>query len=134
MISVAVNYPWELAQAPLYEWSGEPRNVWWHCLVASLGDGLLVLLIFAAGWLAFGRPNWFSKPGAGGYLLMLATGLIVAIGVEWVAVHLMNRWAYTVQMPRIPGLEIGLVPVAQMLILPPLIFWLVARLQKESVT
>ena len=53
---------------------------------------------------------------------MLVVGLLVAVGVEWVAVHMINRWTYTAQMPRIPGLEIGLVPIAQMLIQPPLIF------------
>ncbi len=126
--AVVVNFPWELAQAPLYEWPGEPRNVWWHCFLASLGDGLLILGIFGAGWLAFGRPEWFSNPGLSGYLLMLMTGLIIAIGVEWVAVHLINRWAYTGQMPRIPAFDIGIVPIAQMLVLPPVIFWIANRL------
>jgi hypothetical protein len=33
---------------------------------------------------------------------------------------------YTAQMPLVPGLAIGVVPVAQMLVLPPLLFRLVA--------
>jgi hypothetical protein len=98
------------------------RAVWWHCFVASLGDGLLVLLIFAAGWAALQRQAWFMQPGGRGYLLMLAVGLVIGVSVEWAAVHVAGRWAYTAQMPLVPGLGVGLVPVAQMLVLPPLVF------------
>ena len=47
VVAVLGNYPWELAQAPLYVGMESFRAVWWHCFVASLGDGLLVLGIFA---------------------------------------------------------------------------------------
>src|SRR5262245_36509341 len=39
------------------------RVVWWHCFIASLGDGLLILGIFAAGWIALGRQTWIVHPG-----------------------------------------------------------------------
>ncbi len=58
--------------------------------------------------------------------MMLTTGLVIVGVIEWVAVHLMGRWMYTAQKPLVPGLAIGLVPVVQMLILPPVIFRLVA--------
>jgi hypothetical protein len=96
--------------------------MWWHCFIASLGDGLLVLLIFAVGRVALRRRDWFVQPGLRGYLLMLGVGLTVVVGFEWVAVHIAKQWAYTSQMPLLPGLGIGVVPVAQMLVLPPLIF------------
>lgn len=47
VIAVAVNYVWELAQAPLY--GPMEGAIWWHCFVASIGDGVIVLLIFAIG-------------------------------------------------------------------------------------
>jgi hypothetical protein len=57
---------------------------------------------------------------------MIAAGFFLAVLVEWVAVHILNRWEYTPSMPTLPVLHIGLVPIAQMLILPPLIFRIVA--------
>lgn len=129
-IAVVINYGWELAQAPLYAWSADSRNIWWHCFIAALGDGVMVLLIFAAGWLLLGRFDWFLSPGARGYLVMLLSGLALAIGIELIAVHVLQRWTYAPSMPRVPALEIGIVPVLQMLILPPLIFGLVARFQR----
>src|ERR671934_3172559 len=88
VVAVMGNYPWELAQAPLYAGMESFRAVWWHCFVASLGDGLLILGIFVAGWIASGRHTWFVHPGVQGYGVMLTTGLVIGITIEWTAVSL----------------------------------------------
>jgi hypothetical protein len=105
-------------------------TVLWHCFVASLGDGLILLLIFAVGWIAFHEPNWFRQPGVSGYLLMLAAGLGIGVAVEWIGVHIAQRWKYTELMPIVPGFGVGVVPVTQMIVLPPLIFRIVALSEK----
>ena len=122
VVSVMVNYPWELVQTPLYEGMDDFSRMLWHCFSASLGDGLLVLLIFGVGWLLTGQQEWFINPGGRGYTIMLASGLVIAVAVEWVAVQIAGQWGYSDRMPIIPLLGIGLAPVAQMLLLPPLIF------------
>jgi hypothetical protein len=125
-LAVVVNYPWELAQASLYEGMSDFSLALWHCFVASLGDGMLFLLIFGAGWAALRRSDWFVNPGRRGYLVMLAAGLVIGVVVEWAAVHVMGQWTYAPRMPVIPIFNIGLAPVAQMLALPPLVFRAVA--------
>ncbi|MGE0129217.1 MAG: hypothetical protein AB7U82_14170 [Blastocatellales bacterium] len=122
VIAVVFNLMWELAQAPLYIGMNDFRQSWRVCLLATLGDGLLLLLIFAVGWLLLRRRDWFVRPGVRGYALMLVTGLVIAVSIELAAVNVMGRWEYTKQMPLVPGLGVGLIPVAQMLMLPPLIF------------
>jgi len=126
IVAVAVNYPWELAQAPLYEGMADFSQMLWHCFAPSLGDGLLVLLIFALGWTALRRQDWFTRPRVRGYALMLIAGLAIAISVELVAVHALGRWTYAARMPIVPGLGVGLAPTAQMRVLPPIIFRVVA--------
>jgi hypothetical protein len=126
VFAVIINYPWELAHSPLYEGMGDFSLARWRCFVAGLGDGLLVLLIFGAGWAALRRSDWFVNPGRNGYVLMLAVGLVISVVVEWTAVHVTGRWVYGPRMPIIPLFDIGLTPVAQMLALPPLIFRAVA--------
>jgi hypothetical protein len=69
------------------------RAAWWHCFVASLSDGLLVLLIFGTGWVVLRRQAWFAHPEARGYFLMLVAGLVIGVSVEGVAVHVAGRWA-----------------------------------------
>ncbi|HEX9274391.1 MAG TPA: hypothetical protein VGA01_19510 [Candidatus Binatia bacterium] len=114
---------WELGQAPLYAGLENYNSVLlWHCFVASLGDALMVLLIVATGWITLRRWEWFEQPGAAGYAMMLTAGLMLAVSVEWVAVNILERWAYTEMMPIVPGVGIGIVPIAQMVILPPVIF------------
>jgi hypothetical protein len=126
---VVVNYVWELAQAPLYVGlESYGASVFWHCFAASLGDGIMVLLIVAAGWITLQQENWFEHPGVAGYLVMLTTGFLLAVLVEWVGVHVLGRWRYTDTMPVVPGLGVGVIPIAQMLLLPPLIFRIVVVL------
>jgi len=120
-VAVLVNYAWELAQSPLYAEMDDLRVNLWHCFLAALGDGVFVLAIFGAGALVFRRADWFVRPGLRGYWTMLAAGLVIGVLVEWLGLHVLRRWAYAPGMPLIPGLDIGLVPVAQMLLLPPLI-------------
>ena len=121
-LAIAFNYPWELAQAPLYVGMDSLRTTLPHCFVASIGDGFLVLLIAVTGGLVFGDWHWSERPGARGYVLMAMVGLMIGVGVEWAAVHIAERWSYTASMPRLPGLDVGVLPIAQMLVLPPLIF------------
>ena len=130
-VGVIVNYIWELAQAPLF--AGLTfGNVWWHCFIASMGDGLILLLILVIGWCVHRRLDWFVKPGVLGYIVMTVSGLLIATLIEWVAVHVAQRWSYAARMPLLPVLNIGLIPLAQMLVLPPLIFriaasWITSR-------
>jgi hypothetical protein len=131
-VGALINYPWELAQSPLYAGMGDFPADLWHCFLSSLGDGVLMLLIFAAGFIVLRRIDWFERPGARGFLVMLAAGLAIAVGVEWFAVYVVQRRAYTTQMPRLPGLDAGIAPVAQMLILPPLVFRIVAAILKKN--
>ena len=123
-VAVALNYVWEIAQSPLYAGIHSWENIWKHCFVASLGDGIILWIIHAVGRIAFGRWNWFIDPGFKGYGVMLGSGLIVALAIEWIAMHLLQRWEYSAGMPIIPGTNIGLVPILQMLILPPAIFYI----------
>ena len=75
-LATTVNYAWELAQTPLYAGVEFPGAIW-HCFVAALGDGLLVLLIFAAVATVMRSPDWYIRPTAQSYLTMAAVGLVV---------------------------------------------------------
>jgi hypothetical protein len=131
LLAVALNYPWELLQAPLFTPVSHIGKVWLHCFISSLGDGLMVLLLFALGWLSSRDRHWFIRPGLSGHAVLLTSGALLAMLVEWVAVHLIHRWAYAETMPRIPLLDIGFVPILQMILLPPIVFLLLRRWAKE---
>lgn len=88
----------------------------------------MILLIVAAAWIGLQQQNWFVHPRVPGYLVMLATGFLLAVLVEWVGVCVLDRWQYTARMPLVPGLGVGVVSIAQMILLPPLVFRVAALL------
>ena len=130
VVAVIVNYPWELAQRGLLAVTVERGVPWLHCFVASLGDGLLVWVIYACGRVVFRREDWFEHPRSAQYAVTLTIGGLIGglIGmiVEWVAAHLAHRWSYANAMPLVPTLNIGVVPILRMLMRPPPIFRVVA--------
>lgn len=125
-LAVVVNHPWERAQSSLYVMPGEAEVEWWMCTAASVADGLVVLLLFRIGWLVIGQRDWYLRPGARGYAVLLLSGAVISVTVEWITIYGAHWWAYSPRMPLVPGLNIGLAPLAQMLVLPPLIFALLA--------
>jgi hypothetical protein len=100
--------------------------MWRHCFVASLGDAVLVLVLLGVGWALRRRLEWFERPLVKDSVALIGAGALLGIGVELLAVHVLGRWSYRPEMPRVPVLEIGLVPVVQMALLPPLVFRLAA--------
>jgi len=49
VVAVLFNYPWERVQSSLYVGMYGANAASWLCLLASLIDGLLVLVIFLLG-------------------------------------------------------------------------------------
>lgn len=96
-----------------------------QCTRASLGDGLITVLayLFAVVVSGHGRLGYFKKRGAG-WSVFLGIGLLLTIGLELAATKYLDRWQYSELMPVVPYLDVGLVPLAQWLILPPLTLWL----------
>ncbi len=128
-MAAAINYAWELAQTPLYAGVAFPGAIW-HCFVASLGDGLLVLFIFAVVAAVLCSFDWYMRPTMRSHVATAAAGLAVGFAVEWWGLHIARRWQYSDLMPLIPGTGIGVAPVLQMLLLPPAIFWVMRRLAR----
>jgi len=124
LVSVVLNYAWEVSQAFLYQGMVSSRAIWLHCFVAALGDGLILGLIHLCGCILFKDFQWSARLGLLRFVFMTTSGLVISIAIEWVAVHQLHRWSYTDQMPMLPGMDIGLVPVMQMVLLPPIIFCL----------
>lgn len=127
IVASLVNFPWEVGQIVFYDFSGSFIDAALHCFIPSLGDGIILIIIYLAGLLVFRRLDWADMPGPKTYAVMLAAGFTVAIAVEWLGMVALGRWEYNSLMPTLPILNLGLLPILQMLLLPPLIFYLVAR-------
>jgi len=123
--AVALNFLWEMAQA--YAYTGMPPSsieATLICARASLIDGFLVLGIFWGGIVVFSRADWIERPGGRGYFFMGAAGLLISVLIELNAVYRLGKWGYRPIMPILSLFGVGLFPVLQMILLPPVTFLL----------
>jgi hypothetical protein len=125
IFSFLLNYPWEMLQAPLFKGMGEGAH--WEqvkvCTLAALADALISLLSFwMAAAVAKGRL-WLLKPKPTPWFAYMGSGLGITIIGERLAIGPLERWQYSASMPIVPGLEVGISPLLQWLILPPLVLW-----------
>lgn len=118
VVAVGINYVWEMAQMPLYQnMPFDSLRSWLLCFRASLGDGIIVLIIWAMGAAAFRRIGWYRPLRLLNTAVMLLLGAVIAVAIE---VHALStdRWAYSELMPIVPLVEVGASPFVQLLLLP----------------
>jgi hypothetical protein len=117
-VSVAINFVWEMAQMPLYEdMPFDALSSWWLCFRASIGDGVIVLTIWAIGAAVYNQSDWFRPLHLGNITVLLMSGAAIAVGIEIHAIGT-GRWAYSALMPILPVANVGLSPLVQLLLLP----------------
>lgn len=107
-----------MAQMPLYQNMpfDDPQS-WWLCFRASLGDGVIILLIWAIGGAVFSEYHWYRPLGPRNAVVLLLSGAVIAVGIE---IHALStgRWAYSGLMPIVPVVGVGASPFVQLLVLP----------------
>jgi hypothetical protein len=125
LISVPLNFAWEMAQAPLYAPMGTLWRATWRCFRASLADGVLV--VWMTGTMMFRSSAWFVRSSKARVAFAISLGLGLALVVELWGLQT-QRWSYGSRMPLLPGTAIGVVPLVQMVALVPLTFVLTRRI------
>jgi hypothetical protein len=118
-LAFVLNLTWEIAQVRLYMiWAAaDGMSVAWALLHCSLGDVVIALAMFALAGIVLWRADWpASRPWTGGVIVVIGAIAFTAWS-EWYNVYRVGNWGYTASMPMIFG--IGLFPLLQWLILPP---------------
>jgi len=119
VLAFALNLLWEVAQVRLYTiWAAADRmSVAWALLHCTLGDVVIALVLFALAGVVLRCADWPGlRPWTGGAIVVLGA-LTYTAWSEWFNVYRAGSWGYTPSMPMIFG--IGLAPLLQWLILPP---------------
>jgi len=132
----ALNLLWEVAQLPLYTlWEeGAPSFIAYavvHCTLGDVAIGTLALLVALIATRARAVDTWRWRQLAL-FLLIPAVGYTVLS--EWINTIARGSWAYSALMPVVNfnGFAIGLSPLAQWLIIPPLALWLAGLRRKNG--
>lgn len=123
-----LNFPWEMWQVPLFR--RMPAMPHWEavrlCTQAAGGDAVIAVLCFWTVAMVVQSRHWIRAPQWPQVLGFVVAGLLITVAMERLAIAT-GRWAYDEAMPVMPVLEVGLAPLLQWLVLPPLTVWLVQR-------
>ncbi len=120
-LAFVLNLTWEFSHVGLYTIGRDADSLRItravvHC---SLGDVVIALAMFALAGIALWRVDWpMSRPRTGGIIAVISA-LAITIWSEWYNVYRTGAWSYTPDMPTIYG--IGLSPLLQWLIIPPML-------------
>ncbi len=118
IVSFILNLVWEMFQAILFapHFFGTADFVLVH-IMAACADIIITLLVLTPE--LFLSEHMFRTGGRLKWTILSASlGLLVAVCIEWYAVS-SGMWTYGPYMPIIPFLGVGLTPILQMMIIPP---------------
>jgi hypothetical protein len=127
----ALSLAWEIAQLPLYTIWTEASSAYIafavvHCTLGDLliGSAALLLALLLAREPGIARWRWRRLA-----LLVVPFGVAYTAFSEWLNTAVLGNWAYAASMPTIAlaGADIGLSPLLQWVLLPPLALYLGRR-------
>jgi hypothetical protein len=129
VFSFLLNFVWEIWQMPFFRGMAEQSH--WlgvkGCTQATFGDAGIALAAFWITALIAGTRGWIMQSSRSRIAIFIGVGLVATITLEALATGVLERWAYSDAMPRLPILGTGLTPVVQWLVIPPLVLWFVRR-------
>ncbi len=129
-----INFVWEMLQMPLFSYPSNASLVQINlaCLQASAGDAVMIVIAFWIVAILQKDRRWILHPSVGSLALFLLPGILMTVVFEAMATGPLHRWTYAEAMPILPGLGTGIAPLAQWLILPQVVAWVVKRQLRPS--
>jgi hypothetical protein len=124
--ALLLNGAWEFLQSPLYADHGRGAGyLLWTRLHCALGDVLILLAAFWAASLVARSRWWWRQPASVAGRVFWVAGLAYTVWSEWFNTQVREAWEYAAAMPRVG--EVGLAPLLQWILLPPLVLALLQR-------
>lgn len=119
-ISFLIHFLWEMLQVPFYQNMAESSHaqVIWTCTQATFGDANIALIAYLVAALTVRSLAWLYPVSCKALLVYLLVGLLITVFFEYLATEVLDRWTYSAQMPTLPLIGTGLLPILQWLIVP----------------
>ncbi len=119
-----LNFPWEIIQSPLFEgMASMPHgDAVRYCTRAAFGDaGIMVIAFWAVAATSRRSRGLLQQSGRMPIAIFVIIGVLISTAIEMRATsgRWPGGWTYTADMPVLWGVNVGLVPVLQWIILPP---------------
>jgi len=131
----ALSLGWEIVQLPLYTIWDHPNAgyIAYAVLHCTVGDVLIGLASLLAALLATRAGTIEQWNHAAVTCVLIGVGVSYTAYSEWANTVLRASWTYSGLMPtiRIAGVELGLSPLLQWIVVPPVALWLARRSHRQ---
>ena len=121
-----LHFVWEMWQIPLYVGMAEASH--WaavqQCTLATLGDGCIALAAYSISAIVARDRFWLLQRRDSIFAIYIIIGLVITVFFEILAIELYGRWQYSELMPTLPVINVGLSPLLQWIIIPPVSIWI----------
>ncbi len=125
-VAFGLNLIWEISQTFAFEMSGvSGGKMLIFCTFAAVIDGIVTVIIFWLMHKFIEDINWKF------YLAAAVFGAVCAVFFEQTA-FTFNLWSYDKEMPVLPFLGTGLLPLTQLTILVPAAIWITMKLKRRK--
>lgn len=117
-----LHFTWEILQIPFYEGmtKAEHGAAVWGCTLATFGDTGIALAAYLGAAYSQRSLTWLHSPSIKPLSIYFLIGLLITVVFEYVATEILGRWSYSEDMPTLPFLKTGLVPLFQWIVVPAL--------------
>lgn len=117
---------WEWIQTPFFiDVTKDINTIIWFRIHCTIGDMMILFFSILGTSLIHRNIKWIFSPVKTQYLTATILGMTYTLFSEYRNVHIAGNWQYSELMPELGG--IGLVPVLQWMLLPPLILFITGR-------
>ena len=121
LLAFFFNVTWEILQIPLFKGGVYEWQHIMFCVLASVADVIMVLIIYFGFALIYKNALWVISINTNRIIVLILTGGAGAVLAEVWQLSI-GTWSYSSAMPLIPVVNVGLSPVLQFMILPILIY------------
>lgn len=125
------HFAWEIAHVPLYTiWStGTLNELFFSVVHCTIGDVMIAFSALVIANILSCSSRW---PATNSWRIAGATillGVLYTGFSEWLNVEIRKSWEYSNLMPVLDffGFGLGLSPLAQWIVVPGLVFWLIRQ-------
>jgi hypothetical protein len=128
LVTFFLHFVWEMWQVPLYVGMAEADH--WsavlQCTLATIGDGFIALIAYSISAFIARDKYWLHKGSVSTWAVFIISGLAITVLLEVFATNVYGRWQYSELMPIVPVINVGLSPLLQWLMIPPITIWISA--------
>ncbi len=121
-----LNLLWEFAHSSFYT-DGE-HDTWyiiWTRIHCTVGDLMILFVSFWTVSILYRSRFWWQGEGVLPIVIFVLSGFGYTVWSEWYNTQIAKTWEYAEAMPTV--LEIGVSPLLQWLVIPPLILFQLKR-------